>query len=326
MADELKDRSGSPFEGLNKTYLLVGLAALLAGGLSLAYFFSWVSDQLVGLLIAGAFVIVLALFALKVAFETTRTGLRNALIVYVLVFAAVALYPAKDALHLGHPSASATLTESQSLTLPSDGAYHVLVSGHLAEGHDARITYKLKAGDESVDGTLERQYMTRRARRGASIQVPEDHDLEAHEMTVSGNPPAIVLDSVSAGHELLVQAFRTVPMPIVWAVMLLVLIAGTFLEVKLASNGSVVMTGASAVCFGLVIKTANPSSMAWATLWGALLAAGGGAIAGSALSGIGRKVFSAPEPSRKGKAKKGSDDDEKSEKAEKAKDKPNGKK
>ena len=315
--DEVKDKSssGSPLDGVNKTYILGGLAVLLAGGLGLAYFFSWVSDQLIGLLIAGAFTIILAVLALKVAFETSKTGLRNLLVVYVLLFAAVALYPAKDALHLGHPTASATLTETQSLSLPSGGAYRVLVSGHLSEGRDASIKYRIKAGDEAVDGELKREYLTRRARRGASIQVPEDHDLEAHEMSISNTPPAIVLESVTTGHEVLVQAFRTVPMPIVWVAMALVLILGTFLEVKLASNGSVVMTGASAVCFGLVIKTANPSAMALASLWGALLAAGGGAIAGSVLGAIGRKVFTAPEPTRKGKR---SDED----KSEKSKDKP----
>lgn len=239
---------------------LLGLA-LLAGGLGLAYALGAFSEQMIGSLIAIAFVAMLVFLVARVALGTASSGLRNALGLMTLGMAAVALYPASVALHLGHPVATATLGDLEtSLALPSGGSYRVLVSGRLHEGHDARIAYRLNAGGESVDGALERQYMTRRARRGAAIQVPEEHDVEAHDVTVSGAPPALVLESVSGKAQLQIQAYRVLPPGLAWAVMAAVLLAAAFLDAKVAANGVVASAAAAAVCFGLSIKTGNPVS------------------------------------------------------------------
>ncbi|MBI5542712.1 MAG: hypothetical protein HY901_02410 [Deltaproteobacteria bacterium] len=326
MSDEAAGKStgASPIEGVNKTVVAVVVALLGAGGIALAYFFNWVSDQLVGLFVAGAFATVLAVLVVRVALDLVQPGLRYGAFALVLGMACVALYPASVALHLGRPSASATLDEGNStLALPSGGHYQVLVSGHLGESRDARITYRLKAGEEVVDGALERAYMTRRARRGAAIQVPEDHDLAAHEIAVPDASPSLTLETGTKA-AMLVQAFHILPPALVWALMLLVALAGMFLESRAPSNGTLVMSAVAAGCFGLIIKTATPSSMAWATLWGALLAAGGGAVGGSILAAIGKKVFPAPEAAGpKGKQRRtagsrSSDSDDESEGSERA--------
>ncbi|HEY3449822.1 MAG TPA: hypothetical protein VGK67_25935 [Myxococcales bacterium] len=299
-----KETSGG--EGVSKG-LLAGIAiAVLAGGVSIAYFLNVVSDQVVGILIAGAFALVLGLMVLKVGLDQAKPAVRYASFALVLGIAFAALYPAKVALHLGHPDASATLSEtSRTLKLGSGGDYHVLVSGHLGESRDAKISYRLKAGGTSIiDGALERQYATKRARKGASIQVAEDHDLAAHEVNVPGANPQLVLDQITTGQQVLVQAFSMVSPPIVWVLMALVLLLGTFVETKVPSSGTVVMAAAAAVLFGFIIETADQRSMALGSLWGALLAAGGGAVLGSVLAAIGKKVFKAEPTGPKGKSDK----------------------
>lgn len=311
MSDESKGQGaaeGSPREGINKTAVAVVGGILLVAGIGLAYYFNVVSDQVIGMLIAGAFVLVLALIVLKVALEVHKPGLRYGIFAFTLGLAAIALYPAKVALHLGRATASETLSEANpALKLPSGGDYRVLVSGHLDEGQGARVAYTLKSGDQSIEGALERQYATRRARRGAAIQVPEDHDLEAHEISVPSGSPQILLDRVTPGHQVKVQAFPMLPPALVYLLMVVVAVAGMFLETRAPNNGSLVMTGAAAVSFGLILKTANPGSMALATLWAAMLAAGGGAVVGTFLGAIGKKIFPAAEPpgakSRRAKAK-----------------------
>jgi len=305
MSEESKAKSAkqdAPAEGINKGLAAGVIAAVAAAGVAIAYFFNAISDQLVGILVAGAFVLVLALLVLKVGVDLVNPVLRYATFAFVVGLGFVALYPAKVALHLGRPDAAATLQEgSNTLKLARGGTYRVLISGHLGEGRDARITYRLKSDDEAVEGALERQMTTRRARRGASIQVPEDHDVEAQEISVPGANPVLVLDQVSSGQQLLVQAYSELPSAVLWVVMTLVLLLGMFLEVKAPSNGTLVMAGASAVCFYFIIRTANPSSMAWATLWGALLAAGGGALFGTILGAVGKRIFKAEPVGPKGR-------------------------
>ena len=309
MSDEGKANSASEStggEGGVSKGLLLGVAGAVAiGGVALAYFFNVVSDQVVGILIAGAFTLVLALMVLKVGLEQAKPVQRYASLALVLGIAFAALYPAKVALHLGHPDASATMSETnKTLKLTSGGEYHVLVSGHLGEGREAKISYRLKAGDLVIDGALERQYATRRARKGAAIQVAEDHDLMAHEVNVSGASPQLVLDQITAGQQVLVQAYAMMPQELVWALMALVALLGMFVETKAPSSGTVVMAAAAAICFGIIIETADQRSMALGTLWGSLLAAGGGAVMGSVLGGIGKKIFKAEPVGPKGKAEK----------------------
>lgn len=315
MSDEGKtnlEKESSGGEGLSKGVVAGVVLALAAAGIALAYFFNVVSDQVVGILIAGAFALVLALMVLKVGVDQVKPTLRYVSFALALGIAFAALYPAKVALHLGHADASATMSEAnKTLTLPSGGEYNVLVSGRLGEGQEAKISYRLKAGAAVVDGALERQYATRRARRGAAIQVAEDHDLAAHEISVPSASPVLVLDQITSGQQVLVQAFSSIPSLVVWAVMALVLALAAFLEAKAPSSGTVAMAGAAAVCFGFIIETADQRSMALGTLWGSLLAAGGGAVLGSILGAVGRKVFKAEAAGVKGKAeKKGGKKDE----------------
>ncbi len=294
----------SALGGVSSKVALGVAVAVIGIGLAIGHFLDWISGQIIGSFIAGGFVVVLALLVVRVALQTVRPVLRMALFLYVLLFAAVAIYPASEALRLGRPSSSGIVSESnRSLALPSEGIYRVLVRGHLSTGSDARISYRFKAGEAGFEGALTRDYVVRRARRGPGIQGVEDHDLKVHEVSVTGSPATLVLDSIGGGTELTLEAFRVVPELVIWLFMGLVALAGMFLEAKAPSNGTVVMTGASAVFFGLIIKIATPTSMGSATFWSALLGAGGGAIGGSILNAAAKKIFGvAKPPDRKLKA------------------------
>jgi membrane-bound ClpP family serine protease len=124
----------------------------------------------------------------------------------------------------------------------------------------------------------------------------------AHELAVPGASPRLVLDQITAGQQVLVQAFSTLPAALVWALMALVLVLAAFVEAKAQSSGTVAMAGAAAVLFGFIIETADQRSMALGTLWGALLAAGGGAVLGTVLGAVGRRVFKAEPAGPRGQA------------------------
>ncbi|MGC4113507.1 MAG: hypothetical protein QM765_02335 [Myxococcales bacterium] len=309
-ANEAKETSGG--EGVSKG-MVAGIAlALAAAGIALAYFLNLVSDQVVGILVAGAFALILALMVLKVALEQVKPAIRYSAFALVLGMAFASIYPAKVALHLGHPDASATLSEaSKTLALTSGGEYHVLVSGHLGQGQDAKISYRLKAGESTAEGALQREMATRRARKGAGYQVAEDHDVMAHELAVPSADPKLVLDQVSSGQQVLVQAFSTLPQPLLWALLALVLLLGMFVEAKAPSSGTVVMAAAASVCFGLIIATADQRSGVGGMLGSALLGGFGGAVLGSILGVVGKKVFKAEPAGPKGKAdRKGKNDED----------------
>jgi hypothetical protein len=282
------------------------VALVLAAGVAIAYFSGALADEQIAEMIALAFVLILFGFAVKAGFESRHGLMRLAVVAYALLFFLVGLYPATVELMPGKPVVEGQLSENQrTLALPLPGSYRLLVSSPLKQGGDARLAYKIRAGESSLEGALERVYSYRRVRRGNAMRISEDHDVESHDLKAEGNPPTLTLDSMSGestGSALTVRAFRVVSPLAIHGAMALLLLLGMFLEAKIAARGALTMTGATAVCFGLLITSASPGSVLGPVLGSVLLGAGGGALGGSLLAAVGRKLFKAPERAKKGRA------------------------
>ncbi len=303
MAEQEKSGTSAPSsaDGL-PGWLLPVVGLVLAGGLAAAYLLGFVGDQLVAEVLAAGFVIVLAAIALKAGLgPAANPAMKGLSVAYVALFLFVALYPATKSLLPGQPAAEGTLSaQGDKLALPGAGTYRILVHTPLHEGSEARVSYTIKAGNSSVEGTLERTYAYRRARRGAAVRVSEDHDVDAHQVTV-GDPAQVSLDSVRTDSRggtasLTVRAYPLLPPVVMWLAMGLVVVAGAFLEAKLSVKGAMSMTGAAAISFAFLIDSANPGSALGPVMGSALLGAGGGALGGSFMGWAGHKLFPPAEP------------------------------
>ncbi len=275
---------------------VAGLAA--AGLLAAGYLLGFLGDRAVAAVASLAFGAALAVIAVRAGFERASSQIRAAVVAYAALMVAVGLYPAYQELMPGEPDAVGLLgAEQRSMALPSAGAYRLVVSAPLSGGREARITYRLRAGGEALDGVLERVTTYQRVRRGGAMPVAEDHNVSAHELTV-GDGARVDLDSVAgeaSGTALTIRAYKVVPPWLVYALMGLMLAAGTYLEGRLSARGALSMTGAAAALFGILLKTTNPAAVLGPVLGSALLAAGGGALAGSVLGSVGRKLFAPKE-------------------------------
>lgn len=276
---------------------VAGLAA--AGLVAAGYLLGFLGDRAVATVASLAFGAALAIIALRAGFERASSRTRAAVAGYAALMVAVGLYPAYQELAPGEPSVEGRLgSEQRSLALPSGGAYRLVVSAPLSGSREARVAYRLKVGGEALDGVLERVTTYQRVRRGGAMPVAEDHNVSAHELTVPDGAPRVELDSVTGeatGVQLTVRAYRVLPPWLVVALTLLMLAAGTFLEGRLSARGALSMSGAAAALFGVLLKTTDPASVLGPVLGSALLAAGGGALAGSVLGSIGRKLFAPKE-------------------------------
>lgn len=303
-----EDSLGTALRGWILPVAGLALAGLVAAG----YLLGLLGDRAVAGLASLAFGATLAIIALRAGLERSSAGIRAAVAGYAALLAAVGLYPAYEELLPGEPAAVGQLgAEQGSMALPSGGAYRLVVSAPLSRGREARITYRLKAGGETLEGVLERVTTYQRGRRGGAMPVAEDHDVSTHELTIPGDA-RVSLDSVAgegSGTLLTVRAYKVLPPWLVYALMGLVIAAGTYLEGRLSARGALSMSGSAAALFGVLLKTTNPAAILGPVLGSALLAAGGGALGGSALASLGRRLFAsqdgAPEdrrPSAEGRA------------------------
>jgi hypothetical protein len=251
-------------------WLLYALLGLVVAAVAIAYLLGSIHETALAMILASAFVVFLSGMALKSFFTEGGAAARASAVPYALLMLFAGLYPAKLAFMPGKPTAEGLLTGlHQSLSLPSGGSYHLLVSAPIRGSGEGQVSYRLRVGDQSLDGRLERVFVYRRAGRRGSVRVPEDHSVASHEVQLGGGvPPRIEVERLQ----------------------------GVETDSRKSSRGSISMAGAAAACFGALIESANPDpeSSLGAVVVSALLAAGGGALVGSALGWIGRKVLQRP--------------------------------
>lgn len=283
---------------------ILPVAGLVAAGLVAAgYFLGFLGDRAVAAIVALAFVAVQVVIAVGKGFKRASSRTRAAVAGYAALMAVVGFFPAYEELVPGEPAAIGELGEEQrTLALSSGGAYRFVVSSPLAGSREERVSYRLKVGREVVDGVLERVTTAQRAQRGGAAPVADALYVSTRKLTVPSDAARVELDSVAggaSGAQLTVRAYKVLPPWITYAVAALMLAVGIYLEIRLSADGALSMTGASAVLFGVLFRTAHPLTV----LVLALIAAGAGDLLGSALGSIGRELFApkagAPEAARR---------------------------
>lgn len=277
---------------------LVGAAVVVVVGMGVGCFFGWIRESVIGLVLAGAFAATLAGIALNAAFSRLSGLPRAGGILLAALIVVVCLYPAREMIAPGSPEVEGRVSlQSPELAL-KPGSWRLLVSSHLSAGSDATVSYILHAGSETLEGTLERVMSRQRAGRRGSIEVVEDHDIVAHEVTLRGGDTAVRLDTLSGRsttNDLLIRAYPALPSWTLFAVIGALVALGIALEAKFKARSAFTMTAVAALCFGLLIRTASLGSTIGPVVYSALLAAGGGALGGSLLSGLIKRVGKPPE-------------------------------
>ena len=270
----------------------IGALVVAAGA---AYFLGYLTDQSVAAALALLMGLVLAGFAVKASWDSTRPWMRWAGPAYAALMLVAALYPAKHALMPGAPDAERLLQPGESLSLPSSGDYRLLVHAPIEKEGEGQIAYRLLVGVQRIDGTLERVFAYRRSGRRGSVRVAETHDIKAHEVKVSG-PTEVKLDDAKglpAGEGMTVRAYREMPRAFWYVTLVLVFLGALLLEAKANARGTLAMVGATAGLYGIMIETANPdpNSSLGVVIASAVMAAAGGALGGSLLNTIGKKLL-----------------------------------
>ena len=280
---------------------LVG-ALLLVGALGLAFFFGLVGERTVAVVAAAAFALMLAGIGVHAGFERRDARLRGAAVLFGLGLLVVTGLPASSVLLPGRPEASAVLGSSgEGFALPAAGAWRLVVAARLARKGESKVEYRLRVGDEELEGRLERVRAAGRGRRGPAIPVEEEHDVQAHEVRVAAAGARVRLESLEgkpAGAGLTVQAYRTVAPGLLWALIAGLLAAGAFLEGRFPARGGFAMPAVAAALFGLIVLSA-PRAALGPVLGAALLGAGGGVVGGTLLRVIGTALFGRPAVERR---------------------------
>jgi hypothetical protein len=191
------------------------------------------------------------------------------------------------------------LAQGETLPLPAgaSGRVRVLVSGHLREGGDPDVSFRVSGTEPSLEGRLERSWSTARVGRGARARVAHDHLADWYEAAIPAGTAALRLERLQGhpGSALALAVHREwAPRWLLLAAMGLTLAAAAAADARLGSKSEAAVPVAMALAFGLLVDhNATPISAVGPALGGALLGAMLGALAGAFASWLARRFVPA---------------------------------
>lgn len=281
-----------------KSWILQVAALLLVGAVAALYLLGFLSEPATGAFVAVAAPLLAAGLAARPALSAGRDPRGRALAVVAAAAAfLLSVGPSFSAIVPGAPIlAGEVAAQGDALAVPAgvSGRVRVLISGHLRQGYDPEVDFRIAGTRPALEGRLERSWSTARIGRSGRARVAHDHLADWYEGSIPPGTAVLRLERLQGrpASALSLAVYRDwVPRWLVLAAMGLTLAAAAAADGRLGARSEVAVPVAMALAFGLLVEyNATPLSAVGPAMGGVLLGAMLGALAGALASRIGRSL------------------------------------